>query len=136
MKRKYVMTFELYNTTYLSAASKLKDKGHFQRAEDIQNHVGWGTQNKFDIFHINMESKMAGHLTIDVFFGNNRKITIYSDPDPKLIHVTGDKFSSRKTARRFLRELLNNEEFNEGLLHHDMPEVKNTLSVNDFYNER
>jgi hypothetical protein len=129
----YVMTFELFTTTYLSAASKLKDKGHFQRAETLQKHVGLGTMNKFDIFLVEDDTVMENSVKVNIHYGDNRSISIFYDG--QLYDVSGDKFSDRKNARRFLEELLKNSDFNEILLYRDLPELRNALRVNDFYHE-
>lgn len=132
--KNYVMTFELFNTTYLSAASKLKEKGHFTRASNLQDHAKLPTQNKYEIFLVTMVENFVG-LMITVTFGDNRVLKITYDTNERTCEVTGDKFNDRKKARAFLQELFTNEEFNEGLSYHDMIDAKNIISVNDFYNE-
>jgi hypothetical protein len=133
---KYVLTFELYSATYLAAANKLQDKGHFDRAETLLKNAGFDTKNKYDIFMIEPSGKNGfGLNNISIFFGDNRKLTIMSN-DGIRYSVAGDKFTSRKDSLQFIRSLKANQDFLETLEAFEMEDIWDYIGINDFYHQK
>jgi len=82
MKKFKQFVFELKDSTYYSAASKLRDKGHHNRADNIEKNVN--PDNVFDLYILGEHKK--GYILKDMKIGTINN-TMSTKKDKKIIGI-------------------------------------------------